>query len=154
NRLRWPRRGVAGDHSLFIGPRRAAVPLPTAPGNFFTLHSSRQADHLRTGNDNYDLAFRRLTLVMRKEFTCGAAPKFLEFFCQLSCNTKLPIRHNIDAGGKRFGQTIKQLKKDNCLAGISGSPQLAFALSTFDRKKSAKAKFFGGKAGPDECCEN
>jgi hypothetical protein len=40
---------------------------------------------------------------MHKEFTGGATPKFLEFFCELSSDAKLPIRYDIDANGKCFG---------------------------------------------------
>jgi hypothetical protein len=58
---------------------------------------------LRRGNHEYDLAFRRVGLVMRKKFTGGAAPKFFELFCQLSRYAKLPIRHDINASGKCLG---------------------------------------------------
>ncbi len=61
------------------------------------------AGSLQTGNDEDNLAFRRLGLVMRKKFTGGAAPEFLEFFCEFSSNTKLPFRHDLDAFGERFG---------------------------------------------------
>jgi hypothetical protein len=39
---------------------------------------------------------------MRKKVTGGAAPEFLEFFCQFSSNAKLPSWHDIDACSQRL----------------------------------------------------
>jgi len=39
---------------------------------------------------------------MFEKLAGDAATEFLEFFCQLSCDAKLAIRHDIDASGKCF----------------------------------------------------
>jgi hypothetical protein len=38
---------------------------------------------------------------MRKKFTGGAAPEFLELFCQFSSDAKLPFWHDIGACRQR-----------------------------------------------------
>ncbi len=40
---------------------------------------------------------------MCEELAGGAAAELLKFFGQLSRDAKLPVRHYINAGGKRFG---------------------------------------------------
>ena len=72
-------------------------------GDLRPLFDSNQGDYLWRRNYENDLAFRRVGLIMRKEFTGLAAPEFLEFFRQLSRNAKLPIWHDTDAGGQRLG---------------------------------------------------
>ena len=70
------------DHRGVCGPQRVSLLSP--------------------GNHEHDLAFRRVVLVMCKEFTCTAPPEFLEFLCQLSRDAKPAILDDIDTGGECF----------------------------------------------------
>ena len=40
---------------------------------------------------------------MRQQLTRGSALKFLELFRELPCDAELPIGHDFDTGGERFG---------------------------------------------------
>jgi hypothetical protein len=141
------------DCSSFIRQRGSVAPLPLRLATFVTLVPSRTGA-LWLGNDEHDLALRPVSFVMREEFIGGTAPKFFESFCELSRNAKLPIRYNIDAGGKRFGQSIRRLEKDYCFAGFSGCSQFALALPCLYGQKSPERKFFGRKTGPHESGHN
>src|SRR6266542_4342849 len=63
----------------------------------------RSAMSLPPRDQQHDLAFRRMGLVMCEELTGTATAELLEFFCQLSGDAKLPIRHHTNAGGKCLG---------------------------------------------------
>jgi hypothetical protein len=64
--------------------------------------TSRTPRRLQRRNQQHNLTFRWMRLVMREKLTRGPAPEFLEFFCQLSGNAELSILENIDAGGQCF----------------------------------------------------
>src|SRR6476620_3428922 len=109
---------------------------------------------LSPGDHHHDFAFRGMGLVMCEELAGGAAAELLKFFCQLSGDAKLPIRHHIRAGGESFGESLRRLKKNDGLIAFPCCSQLALALPTFNRKKSAKRKFVCRESGTKKCGQN
>ena len=72
-------------------------------------------------NQEHDLTFRRMGLVMRKQFTRGAATKFFEFFGELARDAELSIWQDVDAGPERFREAVRRLEKYACLVTRSGA---------------------------------
>jgi hypothetical protein len=44
-----------------------------------------------------------MSLIVHQQLTRGPAVKFLELFGELSRDAELPIGHNFDTSGERFG---------------------------------------------------
>src|SRR6188474_602968 len=93
---------------------------------------------LRAGDEEHDFAFRRTCLIVCKQFGSSAATEFFEFFCQLTCDAQLPVRHHRIAGVKCFKKPVRRFKKKRGLLAVSCYPQFALASAAFHRKKSSE----------------
>ncbi len=95
-----------------------------------------------------------MRVVVCEKFAGSSPAKLLEFFCELPGDAKVAVQHDVDARAKGFGQTVGGFKEDSSFVAFGCCPQLAFALSTFDREKSAKAKVLRRESRTDECDQN
>src|SRR4029077_13042287 len=109
---------------------------------------------LRARDDEHDFAFRRMCLVVCKQFGGIAATKFLKFFCQLACDAQLPFRHNGIASLKCFKKPVRRFKKKRRLLAFSRYPQFALALAAVHRKKPTEQEFLGRTSGTDQSSED
>jgi len=94
-----PVAGFDGRCASFIRENLLSAVLCQTPIKELAFH--RNALQLRGDHEDY-LALRRMDLVMCEELAGSAAAVLLEFFCKLSRNAKLPIRHHINARGECF----------------------------------------------------
>src|SRR5213080_3279925 len=109
---------------------------------------------LRARDEEHDFAFRRMRLVVCKEFCSRSATEFLKFFRQLTCNAQLPFRHNGTPSLKCFKKPVRRFKKKRRLLAFSCHPQFALALAAFHRKKSTEREFVRGKSGTGQSRED
>src|ERR1043166_257922 len=133
------------DFSGRIGRRSRLV---YSYGLFFATVQGLQtrAIGLRSRDDYHNFAFRRMRLVVCMELGSRTPAEFLKFFCQLACDTELPIWHNAIASLKRFKKPVRRFKKKRCLLALSRYPQFALALAAFHRKESTKGELVIGKS--------
>ena len=54
------------------------------------------------GDDEHDFAFRRMCLIVCKQFGSSAATELFKFLCQLTCDAQLPLRDNGTASAEAF----------------------------------------------------
>src|SRR5262249_36586052 len=109
---------------------------------------------LRARDDEHDFAFRRMRFIVCQQFGSIAATKFLKFFCQLTRNAQLPIRHDRTASLKCFNKPVGRFKKKRRLLAFSCHPQFALASAAFHRKKSTERESLGGKSGTNQSRED
>src|SRR5204863_1099107 len=95
-----------------------------------------------------------MCFIVRKEVGSSAATEFLKFFCQLTCDTQLPVGHDGIASLKCFKKPVRRFKKKRRLLAFSCYPQFALASAAFHRKKSAERKFLGRKSGTEQSGDN
>ena len=57
---------------------------------------------LRARDDEHDFAFRRMCLIVCKQFGSSAATEFFKFLCQLTCDAQLALRDNDTASAEAF----------------------------------------------------
>ena len=76
---------------------------------------------LRRRDYQHNLAFGRMSLVVRQQFTRGAAVKFLELFGELPRDAELPVGHDVETSGERFGQSVGRFEEDGCFFALSSA---------------------------------
>ena len=108
------------------------------------------AIQLRARDEEHDFAFRRMCLVVCKQFGSSAATEFLKFFCQLTCDAQSPFWHNGNANLKCFKKPVRRFKKKRRLLAFSCYPQFALASAAFHRKKSTEREFLGRKSRTEQ----
>ena len=101
----------------------------------------------RAGDDEHDFAFRRMCLIVSKQFGSSAATELFKFLCHLTCNAQLALGDNDTASAKRFKKPIRRFKKKRRLLAFSCYPQFALASAAFHRKKSTERESVGSKSG-------
>src|SRR6516165_5111058 len=95
-----------------------------------------------------------MCLIVCKQFGSGAATEFLKFFCQLTCDAQLPLRHDAAASLKCFKKPVRRFKKKRRFLGFSCYPQFPLALAALHRKKSTERESLGGKSGTEQSRED
>src|SRR5215216_4307834 len=95
-----------------------------------------------------------MCLVVCQQLGSNAATKFLEFFCQLTCDAQLPFRHNGVASLKCLEKPVRRFEKKCRFLALSCYPQFALASATFHRKKSTERESLGRKSGTDQSNQN
>ena len=108
------------------------------------------AIQLHAGDDEHDFAFRRMCLIVSKQFGSSAATELFKFLCQLTCDAQLALRDDDTASVKRFKKPIRRFKKKRRLLAFSCYPQFALASAAFHRKKSTEREFLGRKSGTEQ----
>src|SRR6266446_444763 len=99
-----------------------------------------------TFDQQHDFAFWRMGFIVREKFGRCTAAEFFEFLGELARNAELPTRKNVDAGGERFRQAIGRFEINGCFLARGRGAQLALALATLHRKKTAKKELFCRKS--------
>src|SRR5882762_10144709 len=93
---------------------------------------------LSAGDDEHDFAFRRMCLIVWKQFGSSAATEFFEFLCQLTCDAQLALRDDDTASVKRFKKPIRRFKKKRGHVAFSCCAHFAVASAAFHRVKAAE----------------
>jgi hypothetical protein len=82
---------------------KGGVPGQSQARDKASLFRQRQtARPSHRGNQQHNLAFWRMRLVMREKLRGAPAPEFLKLFGQLASDTELPVLQNVDRGTERF----------------------------------------------------
>src|SRR4051794_33921418 len=145
--------GSIGRWARFVySHRRFLRHVPATAPNLGGLNTP--AIQLHASDDEHDFAFRRMCLIVCKQFASSAATELFEFLRQLTCNAQLPARHDGTAGVKRFKKPVRRFKKKHRLLAFGCYPQFALASAAFHRKKSAERKFLGRKSGTEQSGDN
>jgi hypothetical protein len=90
--------GFDGGSSLFI--RGKPLLVRCADELWQTVEPT--AKLLQSRDHEHDFALRRMGLKMCKKLAGSATAELLKLFCQLSCDAKLPLRHQINTSGECF----------------------------------------------------
>src|SRR6516225_4395402 len=101
-------------------------------------------------HDQHDFAFRRMRLIVYKQFGSNAATEFLKFFCQLTCDAQLPLRHDAAARLEGFNEPVRRFKKNRRLLAFNCNSQFALALAAFNRNKSTERELLGRKSRTEQ----
>ena len=101
-----------------------------------------------------DLSFRRMFLVMSNKLCGRSSPIFFKGLCELPRNTNLPFRTAPPQGLKCAQNAVRRLEVDTRAVTLGSSRDLCRTASALDRKKSAEKEPVARKPRSDKRCCN